>query len=305
MKSILFLLLLSLPALFCSAQDAPVLRVIDFNAVEYTQINQNSDLEQVTRTRFLSVQPYGTGYKVAAGEGIDASTGAVCDNPGDVGMGLVWNIPLHQKTPEPIRFTGCSKADGVEGSPSSNYSLYVDLVYDDGSPSWGHQAHFETGSHDWQEKSVLILPEKPVRSVSCYALFRNIKGKAWFDNLKVEMASMPEGMIRFDGLSAQLVKAVSQPTVGTTVQTEDGLTLTLDPTNGALAAITADNKPLPLSPGMNGFHVRDVGQGGDYYPFKEGQCQPVQCDLQLQVRESAHAIHLTGTLKDTTGQPGP
>ena len=42
----------------------------------------------------------------------------------------------------------------------ADYSLYVDLVYADGTPLWGQTAQFRTGTHDWEAREMIILPEK-------------------------------------------------------------------------------------------------------------------------------------------------
>ena len=51
----------------------------------------------------------------------------------------------------------------MTGSPDIDYSLYLDLVYADGTPLWGQTAPFATGTHDWQRRQVVVFPEKPVQ----------------------------------------------------------------------------------------------------------------------------------------------
>ena len=90
----------------------------------------------------------------------------VCDNGKDgpgAGRGASQTVVLNQTRPEPIVAVAWSKAEGVTGSPDTDYSLYLDLVYADGTPLWGQIAPFATGTHDWQRRQVVVLPEKPVR----------------------------------------------------------------------------------------------------------------------------------------------
>ena len=125
----------------------------------------------------------------------------VCENGGDGAQrGISQFIELNQSRPEPIVATAWSKAERVSGSPDSDYSLYLDLVYDDGTPLYGQTASFGTGTHDWQERKVVILPEKPVKSLSFYMLLRHHRGTAWFRDPELHVVKTPQGASLFDGL---------------------------------------------------------------------------------------------------------
>ncbi|MHC4176936.1 MAG: hypothetical protein ACYSWU_05490, partial [Planctomycetota bacterium] len=65
---------------------------------------------------------------------------------------------------------------------------------------WGQAAPFSTGTHDWQRRQVLVLPEKPVRQVSFYMLLRGHAGKAWFRDPQLQVIETPQGACMFDGL---------------------------------------------------------------------------------------------------------
>ncbi|MGB2820931.1 MAG: hypothetical protein WBF17_08120, partial [Phycisphaerae bacterium] len=84
----------------------------------------------------------------------------VCDNgtDGKVQRGASQTVVLDQKRPEPIVAAAWSKAEGVGGSAGSDYSLYLDLLYADGTPLWGQTAPFDVGTHDWQRREVLVFP---------------------------------------------------------------------------------------------------------------------------------------------------
>ena len=68
----------------------------------------------------------------------------------------------------------------------SDYSLYVDIVYADGTTLWGQTANFHTGTHDWEHARLVILPEKPVKRLTVYCLLRGHSGRVWFDDVAVE-----------------------------------------------------------------------------------------------------------------------
>jgi len=63
----------------------------------------------------------------------------VCDNGADTHgrRGASQSITLQQTRPEPIIASCWSRAENVSGGEDSDYSLYIDLVYTDGTPLWG------------------------------------------------------------------------------------------------------------------------------------------------------------------------
>jgi hypothetical protein len=126
----------------------------------------------------------------------------VCDNGADakVQRGASQTVVLDQKTPEPIVAVAFSKAENVGGSADNDYSLYLDLIYADGSHLWGQTAPFRTGTHDWQRRQVVVLPERPVKSVAMHLLLRNHAGKAWFRDAELRVLKTPPGACLFDGV---------------------------------------------------------------------------------------------------------
>lgn len=125
----------------------------------------------------------------------------VCDNGTDAmaRRGVSQTVMLNQTRPEPITAVAWSKAEGVTGSPDSNYSLYLDLSYVDGTSLWGQTAAFSAGTHDWERRRVVVLPDRPVRSVSVHLLLRGHGGKAWFRDPELHVIRAPEGASMFDG----------------------------------------------------------------------------------------------------------
>ena len=125
-----------------------------------------------------------------------------CDNGPDAKTrrGIVQNVQLNQTRPEPIVAACSSKCENVTGTADHDYSLYLDLLYTDGTPLWGQVASFSAGTHDWQRRQVVVLPEKPVKQVSFYMLLRGHDGKAWFRDPELSVIHPPVGACLFDGL---------------------------------------------------------------------------------------------------------
>jgi len=130
----------------------------------------------------------------------------VCDNGADktAQRGASQTVELNQKSPQPIVAAAWSKAEGVGGSPDSDYSVYLDLIYADGSPLWGQTANFAVGTHDWERREVLVLPEKTVKTLTMHLLLRRHAGKAWFRAPELHEVKTPDGACMFDGVPVVL-----------------------------------------------------------------------------------------------------
>ncbi|MGD9495361.1 MAG: discoidin domain-containing protein [Armatimonadota bacterium] len=94
-------------------------------------------------------------------------------------------VTLDQEEPVPILVRAASRAEGVSGYRGTEYSLYVDIYYTDGTPLYGRIVEFEPGTHEWQIAEQIIEPEKPIRNVNVYLLLRRRAGTAWFDDVAV------------------------------------------------------------------------------------------------------------------------
>jgi hypothetical protein len=105
------------------------------------------------------------------------------ENPGRTDSQAYQSVVLNQQVPGPILVQASSKAENVEGQPSKDYSLYVDLYYTDGTKLYGQTFDFKTGTTDWQLGELYIEPAKPVRGLSVNLLLRNRSGKVWFDDV--------------------------------------------------------------------------------------------------------------------------
>lgn len=91
-------------------------------------------------------------------------------------------IELNQKEPAPIFFSAESKAEDAVGKDSAYYSIYINIIYMDGTKKSGVNSKFKSGTHDWEKASGSFTPPKPIKSLSYHLLFRNRPGKAWFRN---------------------------------------------------------------------------------------------------------------------------
>jgi len=164
----------------------------------------------------------------------------VCDNGDDAQAqrGISQTVVLDQRRPEPIVAAAWSKAENVGGGRNSDYSLYLDLTYQDGTPLWGQVDTFGAGSHDWAKAEVMIFPEKPVKTASFHMLFRRHAGKALFRDPELRVLRPPAGACLFDGV------AIS-----------------------------------PEAPVLEGFQVRDVAAGTDFFAIEHSALDVrLECD---------------------------
>jgi hypothetical protein len=74
----------------------------------------------------------------------------------------------------------------VSGTADSDYSIYLDIAFQDGANLWAQTANFATGTHDWQLAQSVVEVDKPVKAVDVYALFRRRSGTVWFDDVFVD-----------------------------------------------------------------------------------------------------------------------
>ena len=97
--------------------------------------------------------------------------------------GLWRTFEYDEPTDEPIVFSGESRC---EKAFSSEYCIWLDLWYDDGTPVWQRRADWTPGTHDWEKTVGAFVPERPVKKIEMHAFLRNGEGKAEFRNLKLE-----------------------------------------------------------------------------------------------------------------------
>lgn len=143
----------------------------------------NGGFEQTTGNEAVGWKPFEQGYTLdlTTHHGGTRSLRCVSNGTTDSHGAACFQI-LNQAVPTPIVVSGWSRAQNVGGSADDDYAVYVDLTYTDGTALWGQTAPFETGTHGWQRRHLMIFPAKPLRSMIVYALFRHHPGTAWFDD---------------------------------------------------------------------------------------------------------------------------
>ena len=126
----------------------------------------------------------------------------LCDNGADTGArrGAVQTLTFDPPSREPIIAEAWSRAGNVGGARDSDYAIYLDLVYADGTPLWGQTAPFSVGTHDWEKRQVIVLPAKPVKTVAVYLLLRNHNGRAAFRGATLRRFAAGSGAMVFDGV---------------------------------------------------------------------------------------------------------
>ena len=105
-------------------------------------------------------------------------------------MGIGQVIHYDQPDKRPIIVGGWSKAEDVGGG--GDYCLYLDIIYDDGTPWWGKTAAWTRGSHGWQYTAEAYQPEKPVREIRAYVFLRHTRARHGSTTCSfIAAASMP------------------------------------------------------------------------------------------------------------------
>ncbi|MCW3094978.1 MAG: hypothetical protein JWL77_596 [Chthonomonadaceae bacterium] len=222
-------------------------------------------------------------------------------------------IVLNQKQAIPVEVTGWSKAEKVSGVRDSDYSLYVDLTYTDGTNLWGTAESFRVGTHDWERRHLLIVPKKPIEAIWVFALFRKHTGTAWFDDFAVHQLDGP-GI--FD--SQSLLPLPKRETHGSggiarRVSSADGLTLGLN-AQSDIVSVKAGGQEI-TSTGQGGFYLRDVGADGPILPLNgtpnayknngllfRSDAADQQVRFFAQIVPEGDALAIDGELTDLTGK---
>ncbi|HXP59790.1 MAG TPA: hypothetical protein VN829_04815, partial [Dongiaceae bacterium] len=200
----------------------------------------------------------------------------------------------------PLVVRGWSKAENVSGGADRDYSLYADLVYEDGSTLWGQTANFHAGTHDWEEREMTIVPEKPVKVLTVYCLLRRHSGRVWFDDVAVEENQAEAGAVIFQGVAVKPAERTGRPAgPGSVMDTRDGLRMELR--DGAVASLQVGGRELAgVAP--SGFLARDVAANSDFYALADGECPELGLKLRSSFRAEAGQIVVQGRIADLRGR---
>lgn len=204
-------------------------------------------------------QPYEAGYDIDRSVHHGGDQAIRCDNLRvTTQRGAHCSVELNQREAAPIIVTGWSRAESVSGLADAHYSLYVDLVYMDGTPLYGQASPFKTGTHGWERARVTVFPAKPVKSMTVYALFRNHSGTAWFDDFSAHVLDGP-GI--FDGQVYAMPARPANSKPAVVVNGRDGLSLGFDSRAAVVQTSVAGRSIVGKRAG--GFFLRDVAKDGE------------------------------------------
>jgi hypothetical protein len=299
-------LLVALGWIFSASMTAaPGLRVVT-SSPPAPELIDNGDFELTSSGKLAAWTAGPKGFELAEGQGRNGSKALLCANPMTKGWyGASQTIELNRSNTLPLVIRGWSKAAGVSGSPDTDYSLYVDLIYTDGKPLWGQTANFRTGTHDWERRELLIVPDKPVKSLTLHCLFRNHSGKAWFDDISLTEIQTPSGAALFQGVPVvpeelqRTIESASAETRTSAFTTQEGLTLAMR--DNTIVSLNNSGREL-VTNSPSGFLARDVASGSAFYAFEGGQCRPLDLKLAVLFRSLTDHLLIEGRLSDLRGK---
>jgi len=268
--------------------------------VSLPNLLQNGDFEQLDAGAFPHWFPYKDGYQVVEGRGRRGSTAAYCRPTNNAQCGIGQTLQLDQGAPAPVLVRAWSKAVRVTGRPDAHYSLYLDVYFRDGQPLYGQHSPFDTGTHGWQERTVLVVPRKPIQRISIYGLFRNHGGQAWFDDFEAHELTGQEVTV-FDGVSVAVMPLGEPGGEGRMYRTEDGLALGYNWQDGCITALRLGDRDLGAVRAPSGFLVRDVAADSDFHGFQGAVCSELQLKLTATLTEHSNHLLVSGTVTDTSG----
>ena len=278
----------------------PAMRVVRA-AQKGMPLLHNGGFEQGSGGHLLDWHPAPNGFVAANGAGRNGSRALYCNNPDGKGwFGASQTVTLNRTRVAALIVRGWSRAQDISGGSDSGYSLYVDMVYEDGTPFWGQTANFRTGTHGWQRRELVILPEKPVKSLTLNCLVRGHSGKAWFDDVSVEEVRTEGNAVMFEGVPVALApKSVRPEGKARDLTTRDSLELSMR--GDSVAGLKVHGYEL-AGDAPSGFMARDVAADSSFFSFKDGQCPDLNLKLKTQWRAKADTIEVSGRVSDTTGK---
>ena len=92
----------------------------------------------------------------------------------------------------PIYWGGTSRS--VEAY-ATDYCVFLDIIYEDGSATWQKWAKWTGGTHDWEKTANIFFPKKPVKKIILAAFLRNGKGKISIKDVFVNRELPPDGTV--------------------------------------------------------------------------------------------------------------
>jgi len=139
-------------------------------------------------------QPYGLGYYPSTFQKVDGLQ-SICTNSSVLNStfgGYKW-LWIGQTPPTTVRYSGWSSSSTTVSGPSdSNYGIYSDVEYLDGSAQYGVTTPFAAGDpHSWQFQCDTIITDKQIATLTVYPMFRNHAGHVCFDLFSISEYTLP------------------------------------------------------------------------------------------------------------------
>lgn len=78
---------------------------------------------------------------------------------------------------------------------ASDYCVFIDIIYEDGSATWGKWAKWTGGTHDWEKTSNVFFPLKPVKKIILAAFLRGGEGKMVVKDVFLDRTLPPDGTV--------------------------------------------------------------------------------------------------------------
>jgi hypothetical protein len=242
------------------------------------------------------------GFKIVEKEGKNGTRAVVCSRKeGDGESGASQTLQLNRTNAAPIVISGWSKAEDVSGSPDNGYSLYADIVFTDGTPLWGQTASFSCGTHDWEKAELMILPDKPIRSLTLHCLFRGHIGKVWFDDVSLRELNVPSGSVVYQGTPVEINPVQIKPSQNEPARTISAHDLALTMKGQNVTGLKLNGQKCD-SDAPGGFLVRDFAAKSDFHNFKKGACEELGLKVNAAITGATNHIVVSGQIQDTTGK---
>lgn len=151
--------------------------------------------ESADGAKLSAWRPYGRGFRIDRETVHTGRQSIRCECPSErEGTGAAFVIRYDVPDKRPIIVGGWSKAENV--GAGGDYCVFLDVIYADGTPWWGHTAMFQRGTHDWAYAAHQCWPAKPVREIRAYVFLRRTTGKAWFDDVFVYRGGLHATQVR-------------------------------------------------------------------------------------------------------------
>ncbi len=212
-------------------------------------------------------RPFGKGFEVDREVRFEGQQSIRCTaRDTETALGATRVFELNHDRVVPVRVRARSRCEGVEGTPLGGYSIWVDIIHNDGSPTWGLMEFFTPGTHGWEEQTLTVMPVKPIARMFVHLLFRGVKGTAWFDDACVQILDTTTSRI-FDGEAVDVVKASAAATRTAQplpiVASADGSIAVLgDRESGLLTGVRLRGERRLAGSLPGGILVQDAGERG-------------------------------------------